>query len=55
MTADRTTSGWDFGSLAQVWDVRTNAIIAGADRIDLLDDAERTHSLSEPRKRLWES
>ncbi|WP_235732780.1 hypothetical protein [Mycolicibacterium septicum] len=52
MTTDRTASGWDFESLAQVWDVRTNAIIAGADRIDLLDDAERADSLSELSERV---
>ena len=44
-----TTSGsadWDFPTLAYVWDYKTRAIIAGADRLEALSDADRTRSLT---------
>ena len=43
------TSGsadWDFPTLAYVWDYRTRAIIAGADKLEALSDADRRCSLA---------
>jgi len=37
---------WDFPSLAHVWDYRTRAIVAGADRIEALPEADRADSLA---------
>jgi hypothetical protein len=37
---------WNFPTLAQVWDYRTKAIIAGADRLEALSDEERVSSLT---------
>lgn len=51
MNMDDTTiasgsAGWDLPTLAHVWDYRTGAIIAGADRLESLSDADRPGSLA---------
>ncbi len=40
------TYGWDFPNLAYLWDYKTRAIIAGADRLEALSDADRELSLT---------
>ena len=37
---------WHFPTLAHVWDHQTKAIIAGADKLEALSAADRTHSLA---------
>lgn len=44
--------GWDFETLAFVWDPRTNAISAGSDRLASLSGPERSQSLANLRKRV---
>ncbi|WNG88514.1 hypothetical protein C6A87_004530 [Mycobacterium sp. ITM-2016-00317] len=43
---------WDFDTMAFVWDPRTNAISAGADRLANLSEPERSQSLANLRKRV---
>ena len=40
------SAGWDFSSLGAVWDCKTRAIVAGADKLEALSDVERAHSLA---------
>lgn len=40
------SAGWDFSSLGEVWDCKTRAIVAGADKLEALSDVERAHSLA---------
>ena len=40
-------SNWDFPTVAFIWDYRTGAIMAGADRLDALPDDDRQRSLAE--------
>jgi hypothetical protein len=51
MNSDPTTrksmsGGWDFPTLAHVWDYKTKAIIAGADKLEALSAADRTRSVA---------
>jgi len=45
-------AGWDFSTLAGVWDYRTKAIIAGADRLEALSDADCTRALAALSERI---
>ena len=38
--------GWEFPTLAYVWDYRNGAILAGGDRLDALSEAERERSVA---------
>lgn len=40
-------SDWDFPTVAFVWDYRTGAIMAGADKLDALSEVDRQRSLTE--------
>jgi len=41
------SSDWTFATLAEVWEYRNGAIVAGGERLDALPDAERQRSLAE--------
>lgn len=43
---------WDFSTLGYVWDYKTRAIIAGADRIEALPKGDRACSLAALRERV---
>ena len=40
-------SDWTFSTLAEVWEYRNGAIVAGGDRLDALPEPERQRSLAE--------
>jgi len=40
------SAGWDFATLAYLWDAPSRAIVAGADKLEPLTDAERERSLA---------
>lgn len=50
MTANPTptpdSTGWDFRTLALLWDWKSRAIITGADRLESLSDADRARSVT---------
>ncbi|MGE2736084.1 hypothetical protein [Mycolicibacterium vaccae] len=51
--ADRSASGgWDFSSLAPVWDATTKAILVGARHLEALPDREQAASLSALSRRV---
>ncbi|EFG77973.1 hypothetical protein HMPREF0591_2102 [Mycobacterium parascrofulaceum ATCC BAA-614] len=45
--SEPTSADWDFPTLAHVWDYRSKAIIAGADRLEALTPPDRARSLEE--------
>lgn len=44
--------GWDFATLAHLWDAPSRAIVAGADKLEPLSVAERERSLAAPSQRV---
>ncbi len=45
-------SGWTFSTLAEVWEYRTGAIVAGGEKLDALPEPERQRSLAELTERV---
>ncbi len=43
---------WTFSTLAEVWEYRTGAIVAGGERLDALPEPERQRSLAELTERV---